>query len=108
MRNLKGFVEIKFRKLLSNFPQHFCDNKTEPGKTLTTSNPRILDPTKVISKTIRKEDIFETVQNVKIHCGKLFPLCQKVFVYFPKRLFTPQKVSKALKLQMGQVILSYR
>ena len=108
MRNLKGFVEIKFRKLLSNFPQPFATTKQNQERP---SQPLIFEYLilqKLFRKPYERRMFLKTVQNVKLHCGKLFPLCQKVLVYFPKRLFTPQKVSKALKLQMRQVILSYR
>ena len=108
MTKLKDFVEIKFRKLLSNFLKKFATRKQDKEGLPQHLIHEYLTINDHFENHVKGDTFWKTSQIVKLHTGKPFLLCQRVEFCFPKHVFTPQKVLETAKLQIRQVILSYR
>ena len=108
MTKLKGFVEIKFRKLHSNFLKKFPERKH--GKTRVPQHliHEYLTIKGHFENCVKGDKFWKTSQIVKVHTGKPFLLCQRVEFCLPKHVFPSPQVLETAKLSIGQVILSYR
>ena len=98
MRKLKDFVEIKFRKLPSNFLKKFAVRKQNKKRLPQHLIHEYLTVKGHFEICMKGDKFWKTSQIVKMHTGKLFLLCQKVEFCFPKHGFTFPKVLETAKL----------
>ena len=78
MRIMKGFVEIKFRKLLPNFSETFPRRRLNRGRLVQLLIDKYLTLIKLFRKPRERRVISKTAQIVKLQSDKLFSLHHKV------------------------------